>query len=164
MFRLHTPYVSHVGARHREEAVRSHAALQAAAAIMRNIREEKGAEERWSRKTESKKIHVLSGWATSHLPGEPEPPFLPLWGPLFRPPFGKYYAWRLAGSIPHSSSSLSAPLIGLFFSLPFPSKVRSFGLAELTSALADGGQLFLPQPLSLSWTWPLGVHVRSGGL
>ena len=60
----------------------------------------------------------------------------------------------MAGSIPHSSS-LSAPLIGLFFSFPFPSKVRSFGLAELTAALAadrgmDGGQLFLPQPLSLS--------------
>ena len=56
VFRLHTPYLSHVGARHRDEAVRSHAALQAAAAIMRNIREEKGAEERWSRKTESKTL------------------------------------------------------------------------------------------------------------
>ena len=55
MLRLHTPYVSHVGARHREEAVRSHAALQAADAIMRNIREEKGAEERRSRKNREQK-------------------------------------------------------------------------------------------------------------
>ena len=61
VFRLHTPYLSHVGARHRDEAVRSHAALQAAAAIMRNIREEKGAEERWGRKTEGKKIQVVDG-------------------------------------------------------------------------------------------------------
>ena len=60
MLRLHTPYVSHVGARHREEAVRSHAALQAAAAIMRNIRGE-GSGRAQEPKTREQKIQVVDG-------------------------------------------------------------------------------------------------------
>ena len=77
---------------------------------------------------------------------------------------GLFFDLNLENKVGRQAASLTPPpspsppsLIGLFASLPFPSKVRSFGLA-------DGGQLFLPQPLSLSLLWPLGVRVRSGGL